>query len=171
MKKLISYSTFVLLPILLIAGCGGEDGAQDAAPADTADTMAATAPAPAQAPAAADTLTATLSGDVEVPGPGAMDGSGTAEVVLDQSEGSVCFEIDVENVAEPQAAHIHRGAADESGPPVVDFNVGENGLSGCVDTDETTMAEILASPSDYYVNVHNEEFPGGAVRGQLGRSM
>ncbi len=31
----------------------------------------------------------------------------------------------------------------------------------------TTAAEILANPEDYYVNVHNEAFPNGAIRGQL----
>ncbi len=30
-----------------------------------------------------------------------------------------------------------------------------------------TVAEILANPENYYVNVHNAEYPAGALRGQL----
>jgi hypothetical protein len=32
---------------------------------------------------------------------------------------------------------------------------------------DQTVAEILADPGSYYVNVHNAEYPGGAIRGQL----
>jgi hypothetical protein len=33
--------------------------------------------------------------------------------------------------------------------------------------DEQILANIVANPSNFYVNVHNADFPGGAVRGQL----
>ena len=32
------------------------------------------------------------------------------------------------------------------------------------------VAEILANPEGFYVNVHNNEFPNGAVRAQLAES-
>ncbi len=40
---------------------------------------------------------------------------------------------------------------------------------GCVKVDRALALEILKRPADYYVNVHNAEFPGGAVRGQLAK--
>jgi len=32
---------------------------------------------------------------------------------------------------------------------------------------DQTVTDILANPDGYYVNVHNAEYPGGAIRGQL----
>jgi len=51
---------------------------------------------------------------------------------------------------------------------------GDGDAADCLTEGETgkfvdgqTVAEILANPEDYYVNVHNAEYPGGAIRGQL----
>jgi hypothetical protein len=41
-------------------------------------------------------------------------------------------------------------------------------MTGCVqDVDAETIAGITADPAAYYVNIHTEQFPDGAVRGQL----
>jgi hypothetical protein len=41
-------------------------------------------------------------------------------------------------------------------------------MSDCIEgLDRTLVADIMRSPRDYYVNVHNPEFPDGAIRGQL----
>lgn len=167
MKTLI-YSGVTMLLLFVVVGCGGQESAQEL---EATDEMMGDTAGALGAPSEELTFEATLSGDAEVPGPGDPDGSGTAEVVLTPAEGTVCFEITVENIGEAQAAHIHTGAAGESGPPVVNFDVATNGLSGCVDADEAIIGSISDSPSNYYVNVHNEEFGGGAIRGQLDGGM
>ncbi|MBI2861424.1 MAG: CHRD domain-containing protein, partial [Chloroflexi bacterium] len=41
-------------------------------------------------------------------------------------------------------------------------------FSGCAEgVDPALIQAIITSPENYYVNVHNAEFPAGAVRGQL----
>ncbi len=111
----------------------------------------------------------TLSGAAEVPGPGDPNGTGTASIRLNQGQGQVCFDITVSNIGAPTLAHIHRGATGQSGPPVVTLT--ENGtLKGCVENiSEELIKEIRQNPEAFYVNVHNAEFPDGAVRGQLGK--
>lgn len=112
-------------------------------------------------------LEATLTGAAEVPAPGDPDGSGSAFVTINQGQGEVCFEINVADVDPIAAAHIHVGAAGVPGGVVVNFDVASNGLSGCVDVEASLAKAIRQSPGDYYVNVHNAAFPGGALRGQL----
>lgn len=114
-------------------------------------------------------LSAILTGDAEVPGPGDPDGSGTAILRLNSGRERICFNIEVADIEEVTAAHIHVGTEDESGPIVVDFDVDNNGLRGCVDVERRLVKEIRKNPEDYYVNVHNGEYPAGALRGQLAK--
>ena len=112
-------------------------------------------------------LRATLTGAAEVPGPGDPNGRGTATIRLNQGQGEVCYDITVANIGATTLAHIHRGAIGVEGPPVVTLT--ENGtLKGCVsNVSEDLIKEIRQTPGDFYVNVHNAEFPNGAIRGQL----
>lgn len=110
-------------------------------------------------------LIANLDGLNEVPPAGAD--VGFASLTLNQGRGEVCFDIetDVDGIA---AAHIHSGVAGTNGPVVVNLDFPTNGLSGCVSgVGKALIKEIRQHPDMYYVNVHNGEFPGGAIRGQL----
>lgn len=114
------------------------------------------------------TLNAELSGADTAPEPTDPDGSGTALITLDETNGEVCWEITVEDIEPATAAHIHRGAAGVSGSVVVPLSAPDTGSSeGCEEADSALIEEILATPSEFYVNVHNEDFPQGAIRGQL----
>lgn len=113
-----------------------------------------------------------MTGAAEVPGPGDPDGSGTAILRLNPGTEQVCFNLFVEDITLPaSAAHIHVAPADDSGPVVVGLAApNANGLaSGCVSASRELILAIIQNPADYYVNVHNSDFPAGAVRGQLSR--
>ena len=115
-------------------------------------------------------LTASLTGAQEVPGPGDTDGSGRAEITIVDATDNICYDLDVRNIAPATAAHIHRGAAGEAGPPVVTLEAPADGdANGCISAPGALADEIEANPAGFYVNVHNAEFPNGAVRGQLQR--
>lgn len=65
--------------------------------------------------------------------------------------------------------HIHRGVAGVNGPIVVNFDQTKlNGAQACTPAEPALAREIASTPSGFYVNVHTAQFPGGAVRGQLG---
>jgi hypothetical protein len=116
------------------------------------------------------TLSTTLTGAAEVPGPGDPDGSGTATLTVNPGLGQICYELTVSGIAPATAAHIHVGAVGVAGPVVVPLDPPTDGTSsGCAEVSRELALAILISPSDYYVNVHNAEFPAGAVRGQLSK--
>ncbi len=116
--------------------------------------------------AAETTLTADLAGDAET----AADGTGSATITLDPETGEACWELSAEDIGAVVQSHIHVGAEGESGDVVVPLDVdGFDGTSeGCVsDQDGDALQSIIDDPAGYYVNIHTEEFPGGAIRGQL----
>lgn len=115
-------------------------------------------------------LTATLDGASEAPRPGDPDGTGTASVRINPGQKQLCYSITVRNIAPATMAHIHEAPAGSAGPVVRGLAAPTGGTSqGCLSITRELALEIVRNPSDYYVNVHNLEFPGGAVRGQLGR--
>ena len=110
-----------------------------------------------------------MTGEADVP-TGDPVGTGEATIRLRRGQGQICYSLEVQNITLPSVgAHIHRGGAGESGPIVVPLRQpGANGQSsGCATVSRAIVSQILANRSDYYVNVHTSDFPGGAVRGQL----
>jgi hypothetical protein len=121
-------------------------------------------------------LATNLSGAEEVnaaavPNQGDPDGSGSVNLTFNRGQGEICYEFKVSGIALPAtAAHIHFAPAGKNGPVMVQFSAPDASgtSSGCVNADRDLVKAISKNPSDYYVNVHNGEFPSGALRGQLG---
>jgi hypothetical protein len=107
---------------------------------------------------------------------GDPDGRGQAYVFgIDGDSSTLCYVLTVDRIGTATAAHIHQGAAGTNGPVVANLAAPADGnAADCLTEGEAgkglaagRVAEILADPQDYYVNVHNAEHPGGAIRGQL----
>ena len=108
-------------------------------------------------------LGAVLVGGTEV-APGAHDGYGLADVRV--GDRRVCWRITVSEVAPIAAAHIHAGPRGVAGPVVVPLEPFD---SGCTDVPRRKARFIASYPREWYVNVHNADFPAGSLRGQLRR--
>lgn len=122
-------------------------------------------------------LTTILTPAQEVaPFTGIAGASGSFSVRLNPGRGLICVDLTTDGV-NLVLAHIHEETAGRNGPVVFDFSKlvdRDAGTAlGCLTADRTLIKEIIANPSDYYVNVHqgvppNDGFFQG-VRGQLGR--
>jgi plastocyanin/Cu/Zn superoxide dismutase len=70
------------------------------------------------------------------------------------------------------AAHIHQNATGANGPVVVPFSpipsAGGRFVTTTTSVSPHLIANILANPSAFYVNVHTDQNLGGETRGQLG---
>ena len=135
------------------------------------------------------TLTVTMSGENEVDDSGATPVFGQGEdmadaeatLVIDAFNGTIEWDIDYTNVSGPfdgegVGFHIHEGGLAENGPVVVGFTTPDaleaqayQMLSGTFeeDIDAFRLAELIEDPDAYYLNLHSDAFPDGAVRGQL----
>ncbi|MGQ0846902.1 MAG: CHRD domain-containing protein [Sporichthyaceae bacterium] len=129
-------------------------------------------------------ITATLTGAKEVGKKGDPNGKGTITIFgIDNDTKTLCYVLKVNGIqlaAEGMAGHIHKGGKNANGPVVTLLAApGDGDAADCLTNGEknpkgakvflegTKAADILKNPSRYYVNVHNPEFPDGALRGQL----
>ena len=107
------------------------------------------------------------------------DGFGSATVTFDLStvgSENICWDLNYENLTgTPIMAHIHGpGVAGINAPVVIAFTpfsaLGPTSSTGCrllTAPEAVIAADMVANPTNYYVNVHTLDFPGGAIRGQL----
>jgi hypothetical protein len=144
----------------LIAGAALLAGGVVAAPLVAVPAMAADGGRP---------LSTMLTGEAEAPKPGDIDGEGSASLRVNVGKRQVCYELTVSGIAPAVAAHIHEAPPGVAGPVVAPLDAPTSGMSsGCTAISRDLAKDIVRNPEDYYVNVHNAEFPGGALRGQLG---
>lgn len=118
------------------------------------------------------TLGAVLTGASEVP-PNANPGFGNATVTFDTTHNNIHVTITVTNLASPiNNFHIHEAPPGSNGPVVVDL-IGLGGtfvngtMTGTFPVSAAVAQRMLQNPANFYVNVHTEALPGGAVRGSL----
>ena len=113
-------------------------------------------------------FSATMNGAAEAPGPGDPDGWGKASIAINDAANTICTDLEVRDIAEPTAAHIHRGGPGVAGPPVVTLDPpDDNDSDDCDTVTDALIDEIRANPGGFYVNVHTPDYPKGAIRGQV----
>jgi CHRD domain len=109
-----------------------------------------------------------LDGDEEVED-GDPDGSAAGPVMINSVKRRGCAEIDWLNVAEPlTGGHVHRGVSGVNGPVVIDLGMtGDTGGAYDACTTDPDWFGVGLDPTRYYVNLHNDVYPDGAIRGTL----
>jgi hypothetical protein len=129
---------------------------------------------PSVASAVRRPLFAAMNGQNEIAngdrGAGDRNGGGSFSAVIDGRE--LCYGLTVRDIEDPVAAHIHRGGANVNGPIVVPLESlpvsGDPGSSaGCATLTRRLVRQIRRNPGGFYVNVHTDDFPDGAIRGQM----
>jgi len=123
--------------------------------------------------ASAQTLGAVLTGSQEVP-PTTSPGFGNFVGVFDAAHANLTMTLTVANLGSSISGfHIHEKApGSQSGGIVVNMQgLGgtfvSNKMTGTFPVPADVAARMLANPSNFYVNVHTNQFPGGAIRGDL----
>ena len=131
-----------------------------------------------------DGFTADLSGQNEVP-PTESNATGTAEILFNNDSSEASYFVNTTGFEEITAAHIHDGSEGENGEIVVPLSqeasaenqddpaiwfsgeISNDDLQGPLQGMEIPDLASLINNGSAYVNVHTEENPDGAIRGQL----
>ena len=98
-----------------------------------------------------------------------QDGTGSATFTLNQGHGQICYDVAWSGVGTVSGLHIHLVADNSIVVPLdADADLGDGNAKGCVNgIAKDVLKAIRQHPEQYYVNVHTDEFPAGAIRGAL----
>jgi hypothetical protein len=132
--------------------------------------------------AAEKTFKAKLSPKEEVARPKSK-ATGNAEFKLSKDGKTLSYTLNVKNIMDTNAAHIHKGKKGENGPPVVGLFSGERKgkfsgrLAEGMITEKDLLGDLQGKPleelvnlikaGDAYINVHTDANPDGEIRGQI----
>ena len=135
------------------------------------------------APALATQFTANLTGANEKPTAVTTTATGTATFTIDETAGTITYTVNVTNITNVIASHIHVGRSDAAGPVVVNLlattppagTINGQLTAGTINAASIgtgvpiTFASLVAlmRSGDIYTNVHTQANPGGEIRGQL----
>jgi hypothetical protein len=177
MRRLIS-----LVGLAAVAGC------TDPAPTETPGGTRALSPtlsAGSEGSPPIAVFNTQLRAENEPNGASTSESKGHAQVKV-FADGTIRFTLVINNNKGGETfhrAHIHKAPAGvnggihwdflEAGNPVASIGGHPSTLQGVArartfsNPNLPSLADLLANPAGYYVNVHSLAFPGGAIRGQL----
>ncbi|MFI0449446.1 DUF3455 domain-containing protein [Actinomadura sp. 6N118] len=123
------------------------------------------------APAAGDTgafFATSLNGANVVSG-GDKDGSAVAYLGVKGDQ--VSFAIESRDIGVPTSGELHQGAKGTNGDAKISFFTRPSGLGSVSGTvrvsDQKLLDQLRNDPGSFYIDLHNRQFTGGAVRGQV----
>ncbi|WP_420473835.1 CHRD domain-containing protein [Noviherbaspirillum sp. ST9] len=149
-----------------LAACGGDSDPApvDAAPAATTPTASGATPSGTNI--APLTINLELSGAKEVP-PTNSTALGRAVVTIHPTTQQFTATATTTGIV-GTAAHIHEGAATDTGPVVFPMRETLPGSGVWTVSGQLTEAQMTALLNErYYINVHSAAFPNGEIRGQI----
>jgi hypothetical protein len=148
MKKLL----YLALPLFILTGCF--DGADDELPE------------PPPVFTATQTFNVSLTGAQQVPNV-ITEEMATATVELDANLKQIQASVDLSDVENVEAAHIHDGDLGFNGDVAFAFTADTNGVYRIAPTDisDALMADL--QNGEWYINVHTTAYPDGEIRGQI----
>ncbi|TCN37137.1 CHRD domain-containing protein [Kribbella orskensis] len=153
----------------LVATAASATLAVGAAGASTQVTPLAGITVPGDPTAAPATLVASLEGRNEITG---GDPDGRALELIGIEGNTLSYSVSWRGINTPTEAAIHAAGRGVDGPVVVPLFTTPSGrgsfASGSVTvTDPTVLDALRSDPTGFYTDLRNNDFPNGAVRGQL----